>query len=152
MPDLVTHVSIAYFLYKWFHKGYLELFLLGTTFPDLFTRPLFKIFPNSYWFWWPLHSLSGIVLICYLFSQFFIENERKQIFIVVLSGASLHIILDLLQKTTNVVGYAWLAPFNYDLDGDLGLFWGDQSLYIVPIWAIIFIIIGIRKLLSLRQP
>ncbi len=147
MPDLVTHVSVAYFLRK--PKGisrFTVIFFLGTILPDVLTRPIYVIFPNTYWFVYPFHTPLVLVLVSLLISYFFQERIRKAVFITLLLGVLLHLLLDLFQRSLFGTNY-WLFPIS-DIDIQLGLFWQDDSLYAIPFLACI---IFVREMFSLLR-
>ena len=147
MPDLVTHISVAYLAQKSFKASkYLAVFFAGTILPDILTRPLYIIFPGAYWFIYPLHTPFILILVCLLISYFFEEKIRKTIFISLLAGVFLHLFLDFFQEHLIGVNY-WLFPFS-DIDVGVSLFWQDDSPYAVPFLLIAIIAIEIVSLIT----
>ena len=139
MPDLITHVSVAYFLRKPFRiSAHTPLFFLGTILPDILTRPVYIIFPNLYRFVYPLHTPFTLILVCALISYFFEEKTRKVVFSSLFLGVLLHLLLDVFQK--HLIGSNfWLFPFS-DIDVGFGLFWQDDSVYAVPLLLLMIIV------------
>ncbi len=142
MPDLMTHVSAAYFLRKLPKISKCTvIFFVGNILPDILTRPFYIIFPGTYWFIYPFHTLFVLFLVCILISHFFEENVRKIVFFCLLAGVFLHLFLDMFQEHLTGVNY-WLFPFS-DIDVGIGLFGQDKSVYAIPF---ILIYLGLIKI------
>ena len=146
MPDLITHVCVAYCITK--IGGFTRfrvLFYLGTILPDIISRPFYIIFPSSIYFVYSLHSPVMMILISLLIAQFFDRQIRKQVVSYLLFGVGIHFLLDILQKHI-LDAYYWLFPFSWNTF-DLGLIWPEDSLRLIPIWIVLVLIIeGIIQL------
>jgi hypothetical protein len=140
MPDLITHVSTAYFVKKAGGRSWpAAIFYFGTILPDILTRPFYVLFPGLYWFVYPLHTPLVILLVCSLISYCFERNLRKGIFLSLTAGVSLHFLLDLFQVHVNGSNY-WLFPFS-KVHIEVGLFWHDNSVYAIP-----FLLLGVAAI------
>ena len=140
MPDLVTHFTIAYCASrpeKW--AQYRIFFYMGTILPDVVSRPFYILFPSAYYYVYSLHSPVMVGLLCVLLSLFFENGLRKTVLSASLAGAGLHFILDLMQNHI-LDAYYWLFPFSWKTY-DLGLFWPEDSLRLVPLWLCLMLVI-----------
>lgn len=153
MPDLITHTSFNYIIYKLFkNKLVLSLFLLGAILPDipcalsiLFTD-FFKIFnSNEYIIAYTTisHSLFVGMVLSILIGNL-IKPEKNSI-LSIFTGYTLHLFLDFLQ---NNWGYGNLLfyPFSFKLFS-LKLFtFGVEYKYIYCIFLLfIFIYIFLKE-------
>jgi hypothetical protein len=133
MPDLATHLAAGYLVAET-RQGVSQeakaLFLVGNLLPDLLTRPFYAVFPGLYWAFAPLHTPVGLVLACGIASYAFEKRLRGMAFRALALGAALHLLLDALQKRVIDV-YGILFPLAWK-DVYLGLFWPDESLYVLP--------------------
>ena len=137
MPDLVTHLSAAYFANKALKlTKYIAIFYLGTILPDILTRPFYILQPRLYWFVYPLHTPITLILVCLTISYLFEERIRKDVFISLSIGVFIHLALDVLPKHL-IDKPRWLFPFS-QWGFEIGLFWPDDSVYAVP-----FLLIGV---------
>ncbi len=75
------------------------------------------------------------MLLCLLLSFFFAEAERKQVFVSLIAGSSLHLFLDLFQKHLQP-GYTLLFPFSWRAF-EFGLLWPETIVSMVPLWLVI---------------
>ena len=159
MPDLLTHFLSAYILGKWTipSRAMRSIFYLGSILPDIFSRGpvillefILKKFPAEiFWFFANFHSPFAVFWISLLISQFFQKNRRK-IFFILFSGAGFHFFLDILQRHVEPV-YFWFFPFSWN-KWEIGLFWADSSVYVIPILlCFILIIEGIGFLFSSKR-
>jgi hypothetical protein len=99
MPDLLTHVAIAYGVQRCSSKLFsTSWFLVGTILPDVMTRPFNILFPSASWFFMPFHTPAGLLLVSSLISEFFPAFMRRLVFLSLIGGASLHLFLDLFQR------------------------------------------------------
>ena len=138
MPDLVTHVSLAYFLKRpkaW--ARYRVFFYIGAILPDILTRPLYILFPPLYMVIYSLHTPFVVAVLCLLFTMFFEIKHRPGIRLNLFLGIGTHFGLDLLQKSVTV-SYYWLFPFSFR-SFSLGIFWPDESVRLVPFWVILIL-------------
>lgn len=133
MPDLGTHVLATYLASRCHPKGgtWSALLLLGAILPDVLTRPLFELFPDAFWFFFPLHTPLVLALVCYALSLLFEEQTRVKTFVALYAGVLFHLALDLLQKSATL-SYTPLFPFSW-ATWSAGLFWPDQSLLLIPV-------------------
>jgi hypothetical protein len=134
MPDLLTHVIIAQGCRMGIRGGALTpWFLVGTVLPDVLTRPFNIAMPPLFWFFMPLHTPAGFFVVCALVSHFFPAANRPSIFGNLLGGGALHLLLDIFQA--HLAGsYYLLFPFSW-WSFEFGLFWPEDSLYLLPLWV-----------------
>lgn len=147
MPDLLTHFLSAYILGKGTiaSRAMRSIFYLGAILPDLFSRSpiillefILRRYPGEISrFFVNFHSPFVVFWLSLLISQLF-QKDRRKIFFILLSGAGLHLFLDLLQRHVEPV-YFWLFPFSWQ-KWEIGLFWADNSIYAVP-FLLLFILI-----------
>lgn len=144
MPDLITHLSFSYFINKPFRiLRNSTLFYCGAVLPDLATRVFSIPYHPAEYALGPLHTPLGIVLLCLLLSFFFAEAERKQVFVSLIAGSSLHLFLDLFQKHMQP-GYRLLFPFSWKTF-EFGLLWPETIVSMVPLWILIIGVIELRN-------
>ena len=140
MPELITHIAGAYLVKKGFRiTKFLVFFYLGAMLPDLVSRPLHIIWPQTLLASQAFHSPMGVFLICWLISLFFREDQRKTIFFLLLSGSILHLLMDAGQMHL-IGGYIWFFPFSMKTFS-AGLFWPEDSLRVLPYTVIIVLIV-----------
>lgn len=140
MPDLVTHFAAAYFLKvpdRW--SRFRVPFYLGALLPDLLTRPFAVLHSPVDYVVYSLHTPVASVIACFLIAQLFEREIRSGVRINLLLGISLHFALDLLQRHITV-SYYWFFPISWKTF-DLGLFWPEDSLKVVPVLVILLIIV-----------
>ena len=134
MPDLLTH-SLAAYLAGSRVKSIrcVELFLVGTILPDVLTRLPAIVWGGLYWFTLPLHTPLVLILVCSLLSLMFPWQIRRTVWILLISGATFHMFLDVLQKSVpGWTGYYWSFPVFWK--GSLvGLFYSEYSLFVIPV-------------------
>jgi hypothetical protein len=144
MPDLITHLASGYVLALpfWKRTQCRILFFVGTVLPDLATRPLNILVPSSGRFTEPLHTPLGYAFLCWLLAQLFdTRRARNDAFYALLGGGCLHFLLDALQRHV-AGGYIWLFPFS-TASYSWGLFWPDECMRWMPVWAIVTVVIEI---------
>jgi hypothetical protein len=107
-------------------------FLIGTILPDVLTRPVYIVFPSLHWFVMPLHTPIGLFLVCQLISRFLPPQQQRPVFYNLMGGAVLHLLLDICQKQMGD-GYHLFFPFSWS-SFEIGLFWAETSLYLLPLW------------------
>lgn len=133
MPDLITHFAAAYILKipdQW--SRFRVPFYLGAILPDLLTRPFVILFPQTNYIIYSLHTPIVTAIVCLLASQFFSDEIRKGVRANLLLGITLHYGLDFLQKHV-ITSYYWFFPFSWRTL-ELGLFWPEDTLRLVPLW------------------
>lgn len=168
MPDLATHVLtplICLHFLEIIRKKRLLLsytryiFALGCILPDLIDKsiPYSISFLYTYGvylgllekndFYFPsfefLHSPFCLIILIYIISQLFHEEYRKNIFILIAIGTLIHLILDMIQGNSCGIGYLWYFPFSLDKSDILTLFYDEQTVPLVPIFLITFIMVKI---------
>ncbi len=151
MPELVTHISAAYLVRRG-TKSIAQtaaLFYLGVILPDVLTRPVNILLPPLYWFVRPLHTPLALTMVCLLLSYFFAETVRRKVFLSLIFGAYFHLVLDLFQKAIGPA-YPWLFPFSWR-SFQIGLFWPEDSLVLLPVWGLLGIVLVVRGLMRGRK-
>lgn len=144
MPDLISHIGSGYLAAAGYRRrNWMALFLFATTLPDLATRPLYIILPQSYWFLKPLHTPLGLLLLCFALSGLFAQQARNRVFLLLLAGCALHLLLDLFQKHLHG-GYPLLFPLSWETF-EIGLLWPAQTLYFIPVWFFVIFMIIMRR-------
>jgi len=144
MPDLLTHVAVAYGVQRCSPRVFsIPWILVGTLLPDVLSRPFHFLFPSVAWFFMPFHTPIGLLLACGLISEFVAASVRRVAFISLIGGASLHLFLDLFQKHLGG-GYYLLFPFSWQ-KFELGLVSPEASLYLFPLWLFIGTILVVRR-------
>jgi hypothetical protein len=145
MPDLLTHVMIAQGCRMAVRSaGLTPWFLVGTVLPDVLTRPFSIILPRLFWFSMPLHTPTGLFLICALISQLFPASNRRSVFYNLLGGAAVHLLLDMCQK--HLAGsYYLFFPLSWR-SVEFGLFWPEDSLFLLPLWVGGGLVLGVMAL------
>lgn len=154
MPDLITHFAAAYLLK--IPRGWSRFrapFYLGAILPDLLTRTFVILYPPSDSVVYSFHTPVVSVVVCLLMAQFFEEAIRSRVRTNLLLGITLHFGLDILQRHV-IVPYFWFFPFSWKTF-ELGLFWPEESLRLMPFWVALVIIteavIQMQKRIGERQ-
>ncbi len=140
MPDLITHFAVAYILK--IPRGWSRFrvpFYLGAILPDLLTRVFVILYPPSDYVVYSFHTPIVSIVVCLLIAQFFDKSIRAGVRANLLLGIILHFGLDVLQRHV-IVPYFWLFPFSWKTF-ELGLFWPEESLRLMPLWLVLVIII-----------
>lgn len=141
MPDLVTHYAVAHLAGRRCWRPVTAIFLLGTLLPDLLTRPIYILLPQTYWLVMPLHTPLGILIVNWMMAILFHPDDRRRIFVALAGGAILHFALDALQRHL-IAGYFWLWPFSW-WTTERGLFWPEDSLLVAPTLAVLVAVLEI---------
>jgi hypothetical protein len=132
MPDLVTHVLVAFLFVKLRKlERYTSLIYLGALMPDMSRLGVFAMGTTSSWFFMPLHTPLGILLSALFITYFFDEKNRKPVFTNLMIGAILHLFPDLIQIHWGTEYYVFY-PFSWE-KFEIGLFWPEQSIYFIPV-------------------
>lgn len=132
MPDLVTHIAVQTGVNQALSNRVLIFGLyLGAVLPDV-PKPALRLLAYSEkWFFYPFHSPIFLVVLIYFISLWFVERDRKYVFLGGLIGATVHLALDLMQKT--VASYYFLFfPVSYTT-WSLSLFEPERSLDLLPL-------------------
>ena len=134
MPDLITHVAFIHLLRRPFdlkkqiwNPNLRILFYVGTILPDILTRPFYILFPSTFSWTVAIHTFAGMFIICALIAFFFEVKIRRQVFVLLISGAAFHFLLDAFQKQLIGNNY-WLFPLSWKNFG-LGIFWAGEATY-----------------------
>jgi len=136
MPDLMTHLLIPWAVGRtaaW-DRPRLAIFCLGAVLPDLVSRaPSIALgrWPEAASIFSAFHTPIGVLILCLGLVMIFPEQERARFLSWLLTGAGLHLGLDLLQLTVRSDNYYWLFPLTFK-DFQLGLFWPDQTVLALP--------------------
>ena len=138
MPDLFTHFSSAYLPSS--HprlRRFQPLLVVGVVVPDLFSRVPEIVLDRFLGmeigaFFNALHTPVGFGAVCYLLALLFPQEDRKSAFFLLLAGAFLHFIPDVLQSQFNGGKYRPFFPFSF-LTVEGGLFHYNDSLFLFPI-------------------
>ena len=150
MPDLLSHVAIAYGVQRYSGKLFsTPWFLIGTILPDILSRPFNILFPSVSWFFVPFHTPAGLLLVSALISEFFAAPMRRLVFLSLSGGASLHLFLDLFQRHSGG-GYYLFFPFSWR-KFEFGLVSPEASLYLFPVWLSIGAFLAVRWSLFNKQ-
>jgi len=147
MPDLITHSIFNHIVRRFYDikknhspfSGVIIFFYLGTILPDILTRPVYIIFPETHDYIIFLHTPAAIFFFSLLLVQFLNDNIRKAAFINIIAGSYLHFILDALQKQVTGNNF-WLFPVSWHNFG-YGLFWASQYLSFLPVSIFILIVL-----------
>lgn len=141
MADLITHTCVA-LLWKAGARGRrVAVFVAGTCAPDLLSRVPSMSLTWLRWgvpeipewlvyLWGPLHMPAGMVASSFLLSFVFPEAGRREVFRNLLSGAFLHLAVDLLQHHFGV-GYLLFFPCSL-WDFEFGLIGSEDTVLLVP--------------------
>lgn len=144
MPDLISHIASGYLARpNYRQRQWMFIFLFGTILPDIATRPIYILFPKSYWFVKPMHTPAGIFLMCLMLSGLFAPALRNKVLWHLLGGSALHLFVDLFQKHLQG-GYPLAFPFTWRTF-EFGLFWPEQMLWFIPLWVCGAAVVIVRK-------
>ncbi len=139
MPDLLTHFTAAYLITRpWLVERFRAIFYLGTVLPDLVSRPLYILFPKLAIYTVACHTPIFVLFFCLLLAELFVPQIRRQVLFFLLTGATLHFLLDALQKHL-FGGYYWFFPFSWQ-SGEIGLFWPEDPLRFIPLWLLLIVV------------
>lgn len=154
MPDLITHFAAAYIMK--IPRGWARFrvpFYLGAILPDILTRSFVIIYPPSDYVVYSIHTPIVSAVVCLLIAQFFEKEIRPGVRTNLLLGITLHFGLDILQRHV-IVPYFWLFPFSWKTF-ELGFFWPEESLRLIPLWLALVItievVIQIQKRIKKRR-
>jgi len=144
MPDLFTHFATGYLLGRTrFVKRYIAALVIGTMLPDVFTRIPGIVLQEFlhlpiYHFFSAFHTPAGLLLICYLLSFAFTQQERKLTFFYLFFGAMLHFFIDLMQRQFHEGIYMPYFPLRFKT-----IQWGwfdiNASVYLFPLLFVLVI-------------
>jgi hypothetical protein len=155
MPDMITHMAIAHLIIRPLvltktnrSPGAMRwLFYLGTSLPDILTRPWYILIPATHDWMFPFHTPIGAFLACGIFALLFKPALQKKAFMFLGLGSVLHFLLDGFQKQIVGNNY-WLYPFTWK-DFGYGILWAGDIMTFIPVWLVLIALleigIAIRK-------
>lgn len=152
MPDLITHLAIAYLSNKWLRIiRYSTLLYVGTILPDLLAVAPVILFPGIEYALYPFHTPVGSFILCLLISFSFDEKFRAGAFVSLLAGCFLHLLLDLLQKHIQPA-YTLLFPFSWKRF-ELGILLPDTIVRFMPMRLLVILLIELlpKLIISRKQ-
>lgn len=145
MPDLVTHISVAFIVKALNRRPMTPVFVAGTVLPDLLSRipekalllchehvlelPRFVLYTPAV-----AHLPTGILVWSLALAFFFPEDVRLLAWWNLLAGALLHVLLDLTQAHLGSA-YTLLFPFLYLKHLEVGWLGTETSLIAAPFLA-----------------
>ena len=167
MPDLATHALITYtgtrlwgvvrktnVLPQW----NVYLIVLGGILPDLMDKSipyaLNLLFPetaNDAFSLSFLHSPLMLVVSVYAFSLLFSESFRRKVFFLLLSGVSVHLLLDFLQGNICGTGYLWFFPFSTSRPMGVNWFYDDSTVRLIPMFVVLLLCLEIAICVMRRR-
>lgn len=125
MPDLLTHVLLAYVLFAlatWrfdrLPHEYVSLGMVGATLPDLsklgwlFQVPPEEVLPVSF-AWAAFHRLGPLLVLAGIGALLFERRERLAVFGVVTVGGLTHFFLDALNARADGLVPPYFYPFTW---------------------------------------
>ena len=146
MPDLMSHLLIGLILAEVFNIRKKSLVVLGAIAPDLLSK--FHLLYLHLGLQSPIsfnlfHTPFIVFLISILIAPLFKYNKLKIILFFNI-GAMSHFLSDLAMKHFTVIGTRLFFPFS-NSNYTLNLIWPEQSIYILIVSLIIYIIIKFVK-------
>lgn len=151
MPDAITHLALVYpFRRLCPTRGQVAALYMGCILPDVCFKAFLYGFQSSIYFSEPTHSPLVLLAICYFFSLLFDVSERRRIFVILYVASVTHVLLDAL-KNHHGQGVVPLAfPFllrRYEL----GLFWPEDSVYVMLAALAVVAIVELALRLRIRH-
>jgi len=145
MPDWISHILLGLIIAEISNTNKKSLVVLGSILPDIvlktYTISLLTPIPLNFlfWFFYPLHTVAGIILLSLLITQLF-KYDPKKAFMLIFAGALSHILLDMTTKPMvyNIQGLL-LFPFSWKAYS-LGLFYSEQYWIVAIILLFAYII------------
>ncbi len=144
MPDLLTHAASGYLIGRGFYSDHrVALIVFGSILPDLMTRvpgiilQRFLEFPVAHFFG-AFHTPVALAVACYLISFLFAQLHRQTSFLLMLAGALLHFVLDLMQEQFYQPIYMPWFPFSFQAM-QWSWFHIHASLLVTPILLIVIL-------------
>jgi hypothetical protein len=158
MPDLLTHILIAWTLAELFNIQKKSIVILGAILPDIIYKISilnlffnFGLSPNYLTFGLlPFHSPIGLIIVSILLCYFFIYPKIK-FFLIISLGWTSHILIDLFNKHYLMKQTYLFAPFSFKAV-EFGLFWQDE--YILPLVIssfLLILVLFIKKISSQKK-
>lgn len=143
MPDWITHLCFAYIISTIIGiKENRSLVYVGAVLPDICKLSIlfgpFVGFTNADNFFFPLHTVLGVMLTGALISSLFRDLEWKRAYKLVLIGAFSHLFLDSLLHPFGKT-FWFFYPFWMDYV-NFGIIWADSYVpAIISVSAVIII-------------
>ena len=150
MPDWISHILLGLIIAEIFKIKKKSLVVLGSILPDIilkaYTLSLLTPIPLNFmfWFFYPLHTIAGALLLSFIIAIFF-QYEAKKTFFLIFIGALFHILLDMTTKPIlyNIQGLLFF-PFSWKAY-DIGIFYSEQYWLVLIMLAVAYSIIKIIK-------
>ena len=144
MADLLSHGAAAVLVKAATLWRMVPVFVAGTLAPDMLSRApaiamgwvhreLIPLHPMLTYGWDPLHQPVGMLILAYVLSMLFAQEQRRSVFLNLVGGMALHMGLDLLQDHQGV-GYLLAYPFS-DVLFELGWIGSEDSVLVAPVLA-----------------
>lgn len=155
MPDLFTHVCVAYIISIALNikePHHRALVIAGAILPDIWKVYLvFSPFIGHYAaknLFAPLHTVFGTLISTALFTSFFEKNLWKKFYLLLLLGASSHFLLDAFLwpygwPSGEAIWFFW--PL-FTIEFQHGFIWPDSYLPAVVSGIIVCVVILIKHL------
>ncbi len=123
---------------------------IGTVMPDLM-KPMIRwvSLPEKWWFF-PLHSPVFLLIFMYAAAMLFHEKDRPIIYGGLLTGAFIHLSIDLFQDSV-ISSYFLFFPFSFRTF-TIGLFPPEAPLRWIPVFVIAVITLHWVKRKFLKDP
>lgn len=118
MPDLLTHVLVAYslatalsFRYEWLTPQYVTVAMVGAIVPDL--TKISILVPSAHveallgipFDWGAIHTLGGSLVALLIGALLVSKTHRRRVFLLLVLGAASHLMLD--AANVNASGYSY---------------------------------------------
>lgn len=123
MPDLLTHVLVAYALatiaswrYEWLTPPYVTVAMMGAMIPDMTKVDLVvdstrvASLSGMPFDWFALHTLGGSLLAALVGGILVPDAHRRRVLVLLAGGAASHLLLDALLIDPSGYSYALLWP------------------------------------------
>ena len=144
MPDWVSHILLGLIIAEILNVDKKSLVVLGSILPDIvlkaYTLSILAPMPLTFlfWFFYPLHTIAGIILFSLLVSLLFKYNQKKT-FLLIFIGALSHIFIDMATKPMeyNIQGMLFF-PFSWKAYS-FGLFYSEQYWVVALILLVVYI-------------
>lgn len=123
MPDLLTHVLVAYvaataasWRYGWLTPSYVTVAMMGAMIPDMtkirLVLPGYRVesLLSVPFDWFALHTAGGSAVAVLVGTLLVPSRQRRRVFVLLALGAASHHLLDLLLINPSGYSYAVLWP------------------------------------------
>jgi hypothetical protein len=119
------------------------IYYLGTILPDLLTRPFHILYPPCRPYVTALHSPFCCILASVVVARAFAPHLRATACRLLIIGALVHQLLDLIQKQV-AMGYCIFFPFS-TYSPTFALLWPDETLWLSPVLLLVALILSWRE-------